>query len=122
MYGAGMLVAADRNVRTVWADHKVRLAAGIVPLVPAPVVTQVSRSTAQVQLRRLLRGCEVAALTEQQAHAAGHLLCRAGSRDVVDAVVAQTAADLHADVVTGDRADLSRLLGAAGATGQIIDI
>ncbi len=122
VYDAGVLVAADRNVRTVWADHKVRLAAGIVPLVPAPVVTQVSRSAAQVQLRRLLRGCEVAALTEQQAHAAGHLLGRAGSRDVVGAVVAQTAADLHADVVTGDRAGLSRLLGAAGATGQIIDI
>jgi len=73
-YDAGILVAADRNVRAVWAEHRVRLEAGIVPVVPVPVVAQVSRSAAQVQLRRLLRGCEVAALTGEAAHAAGYLL------------------------------------------------
>ena len=122
VYDAGVLVAADRNVRGVWAEHRVRLESGIVPVVPAPVVAQASRSPAQVQLRRLLRGCEVVSLTEQSAHAAGQLLGRAGSADVVDAAVAQTAADLRADVVTGDRADLSRLLQAAGASSQIIDV
>jgi predicted nucleic acid-binding protein len=75
-----------------------------------------------VQLRRLLRGCQVTALTEQDAHAAGHLLGRAGSSDVVDAVVADTAAKLGADVVTGDPADIGRLLDAAGASSQIIDL
>ena len=35
---------------------------------------------------------------------------RAATRDITDAVVARTAADLHADVVTGDRADIHRLL------------
>jgi PIN domain-containing protein len=120
VYDAGMLVAADRNVRAVWAEHRVRLEAGIVPVVPAPVVAQVSRSPQQVQLRRLLRGCQVTALAEQDAHAAGHLLGRAGTRDVVDAVVAHTAAQLDADVVTGDPADIGRLLDAAGATSQII--
>jgi hypothetical protein len=122
VYDAGVLVAADRNVRAVWAEHRVRLEAGIVPVVPAPVVVQVSRSAAQVQLRRLLRGCEIAALTGELAHAAGYLLGRAGSSDVVDAVVADTAARLHADVVTGDRADIARLLDAAGADVRIIDI
>lgn len=122
VYDAGMLVAADRNVRDVWAEHRVRLEAGIVPVVPAPVVAQVSRSPQQVQLRRLLRGCQVTALTEQDAHAAGHLLGRAGTRDVVDAVVAQTAAQLDADVVTGDPADISSLLEAAGATSQIFSL
>ncbi len=122
VYDAGVLVAADRNQRTVWADHRVRLEAGIVPVVPAAVVAQVSRSPTQAQLRRLLRGCEVVSLTEQRAHAAGHLLGRAGSADVVDAVVAQTAAGLRADVVTGDRADIRRLLDAAGASCQIIDV
>ena len=110
VYDAGVLVAADRNVRRVWAEHRARLESGLVPAVPAPVVAQVSRSPAQVQLRRLLRGCEVVSLTEQTAHAAGQLLGRAGSADVVDAAVAQTAADLRADVVTGDRADISKLL------------
>jgi len=122
VYDAGVLVAADRNVRAVWADHRVRLEAGIIPIVPAPVVAQVSRSPAQVQLRRLLRGCEIMPLTEQQAHAGGELMGRAATSDVVDAVVALTAADLRADVVTGDRADIRRLLQAADAPGQIFDL
>jgi predicted nucleic acid-binding protein len=122
VYDAGVLVAADRNVREVWADHKARLEAGLVPVVPAPVVAQVSRSAAQVQLRRLLRGCEVVALTGEAAHAAGSLLGRSRTRDVVDAVVAHTAAVLDADVVTGDRGDIGRLLDAAGVQVHIIDI
>jgi hypothetical protein len=61
-------------------------------------------------------------LTEQKAHAAGNLLGRAGASDVVDAVVAQTAAELRADVVTGDRGDIGRLIEAAGASSQIIDV
>jgi hypothetical protein len=122
VYDAGVLVAADRNSRTVWADHRVRLEAGLLPLVPAPVVAQVSRSPSQVQLRRLLRGCEVLNLTESDAHAAGHLMGRARTSDVVDAVVAHTAASIRADVVTGDRADIRRLLAAAGAASRIIDV
>jgi predicted nucleic acid-binding protein len=122
VYDAAVLIAADRNTRTVWADHRERLEAGIVPVVPSPVVAQVSRSATQVQLRRLLRGCEVVSLTEQRAHSAGRLLGRAGSADVVDAVVADTAASLRADVVTSDRADIRRLLAATGASCQVIDV
>jgi hypothetical protein len=122
VYDAGVLVAADRNVREVWADHRVRLEAGVVPVVPTPVVAQVSRSPSQVQLRRLLRGCDVVALTEPMAHAAGQLLGRARSADVVDAVVVQVAAGLRADVVTGDRGDVTRLVEAAGAPCQVIDV
>jgi hypothetical protein len=122
VYDAGVLVAADRNVRAVWAEHRVRLDTGIVPVVPAPVVAQVSRSAAQVQLRRLLRGCEVTALTGEAAHAAGRLMGRAGVSDVVAAVVADAAARLHADVATGDHDDIARLLDAAGADVYIIDV
>jgi predicted nucleic acid-binding protein len=122
VYDAGVLVAADRNVRTAWAEHRVRLEAGVIPAVPTPVVSQVSRSPAQVQLRRLLRGCEIVPLTEYRAHAAGGLLGRAGSADVVDAAVAQLAAELRADVVTGDQADIRRLLDVTGAPSRIIDL
>jgi predicted nucleic acid-binding protein len=129
VYDAAVLVAADRDTRSVWAEHRIRLEAGIVPVISSPVVAQVSRSPTQVQLRRLLRGCEVVSLTEQRAHAAGRLLGRVGSRDVVDAVrdvvdavVAATAAELRADVVTGDRADIRRLLDVADASGQIFDV
>ncbi len=60
--------------------------------------------------------------TEPGAHAAGQLLGRAGTSDVIDAVVTQTAAGLRADVVTGDRADIARLLRAALSSSQIIDL
>jgi predicted nucleic acid-binding protein len=122
VYDAGVLVAADRNSRAAWADHRVRLEAGIIPVVPAPVIAQVSRSPNQVQLRRLLRGCDIIPLTEQQAHAAGELMGRAATRDITDAVVARTAADLNADVITGDHADIHHLLQTANATSHIIDI
>jgi predicted nucleic acid-binding protein len=55
-----------------------------------------------VRLRRLPRRRQVTVLTEQDARSAGHLLARAGTRDVVDGVVAHTAAQLDADVVTSD--------------------
>lgn len=122
VYDAGVLVAADRNVRTVWAEHRVRLEAGLIPAVPAPVVTQVSRSPTQVPLRGLLRGCEVVPLTARRAHAAGQLLGRAGSADVVDAAVAQLAAELRADVVAGDPADIRRLLDVTGSPSRIISL
>ncbi len=122
VYDAGALIAADRNARQVWADHRVRLEAGIIPVVPAPVVAQASRSPAQVQLRRLLRGCDVVALTEHAGHAAGHLLGQAGTSDIADAAVALAAADRHADVVTSDPDDIRRLLQAARSASRIIAV
>ncbi len=38
VYDAAVLVAADRNVRRAWAEHKARLELGLIPLVPALVV------------------------------------------------------------------------------------
>jgi predicted nucleic acid-binding protein len=115
VYDAGALVAAERNDRHLWAEHRVRLGAGVVPVVPAPVVAQVSRSPRQVQLRRLLRGCEVLALDEPTAHAVGQLLGRSGATDIVDATVVAVAIAERAEIVTGDRDDISRLAQAAGA-------
>jgi len=115
VYDAGALVAAERNDRRLWADHRVRLEAGVVPVVPAPVVAQVSRSLRQAQLRRLLRGCEVLALDEPMAHAVGRLLGRAGTSDVVDATVVTLAITKQAQIVTSDRDDVSQLVDAAGA-------
>jgi hypothetical protein len=44
VYDAAVLVAADRNERQAWAEHNARLEFGVFPLVPSPVVAQVSRS------------------------------------------------------------------------------
>ena len=121
VYDAGALVAAERNDRRLWADHRVRLEAGVVPVVPAPVVAQVSRSLRQAQLRRLLRGCEVLALDEPMAHAVGRLLGRAGTSDVVDATVVTLAITKQAQIVTSDRDDVSQLVDAAGARLVLIE-
>jgi len=120
VYDAGALVAAERNNREFWADHRARLEAGMLPLVPSPVVAQVSRSDLQVQLRRLLRGCDVVAMTESDAHAAGRLLAATRTDDVIDAIVAHTAAAQGADVVTSDPKDIAALLRRARTGGAVI--
>jgi predicted nucleic acid-binding protein len=113
VYDAGMLVAADRNDRAVWAEQRVRLSAGIIPLVPANVVAQVSRSNRQVQLRRFLRGCEIVPFDEASAHAAGALLAKSGTADVVDASVVEVAMRRQAEIVTTDPGDIGRLVNAS---------
>jgi hypothetical protein len=122
VYDTGVLIAADRSQRRVWAEHRVRLEAGLVPLVPAPVIAQASRSSKQAQLRRLLRGCEVVAFDEAAAHAAGVLLGKTRTRDVVDASVVELSIRKQADVVSDDAADIRRLLSAAHAKTSILDI
>jgi len=113
VYDAAVLVAADRSERRVWADHKVRLESGVIPLVPAPVVAQVSRSTEQAQLRRFLTGCVVVPLGETEAHEAGRLMGVAKTADVVDAVVVITALRQNAAILTSDPDDMGRLVGAS---------
>ena len=109
VYDVGVLAAAERDDRSVWADHRIRLEVGAVPTTTAPVVAQVSRSARQVQLRRFLRGCEIAAFSPQQADEVGELLGKAGASDVVDAHVVVIAATTGSPVLTSDPDDLRRL-------------
>jgi predicted nucleic acid-binding protein len=114
LYDAAVLVAADRNDRRAWAEHRARLEFGFVPLVPAPVVAQVSRSSQQVQLRRFLTGCEIVLLDERDAHEAGRLLGATRTKDVVDAAVVAIAVRKKAVILTGDAGEIRRLVGAVG--------
>ena len=122
VYDAAILVAADRNDRRAWAEHKARLELGLIPLVPAPVVAQVSRSTQQAQLRRFLSGCSVVPLGESEAHEAGRLLGIARTSDVVDAVVATTAVRRKATILTGDAKDMERLVRASGGNAAVVAV
>jgi predicted nucleic acid-binding protein len=122
VYDAAVLVAADRNERRAWAEHKVRLELGVVPLVPAPVVAQVSRSSKQAQLRRFLTGCTVIPLGESEAHEAGRLLGMTRTADVVDAVVVTTALRQKATILTGDPGDIGRLVRASGHAVAVVAI
>lgn len=109
VYDAGVLIAAERNDRQAWVDHRARLELGVLPTTTAPVVAQVSRSPRQVQLRRFLRGCHIEPFGREQAHEVGALLGRAGGTDVVDAHVVLTAAANSSTVWTSDPGDLRRL-------------
>jgi predicted nucleic acid-binding protein len=120
VYDAAVLVAADRNDRRIWAEHKARLECGILPFVPAPVVAQVSRSPQQAQLRRFLTGCSVVPLGESEAHDAGRLLSKTGTADVVDAAVVMTALRQKALILTGDEHDIKRLVAASGRNLSVL--
>ncbi len=122
VYDAGALIAADRSDRAIWAEHRLRLEAGIIPHVPAPVVAQVSRSSRQVQLRRFLRGCDIPPFAEPDAHANGRLLNRSKSSDIVDAAVVVLAVTHAAEIVTADRDDIAHLLAAARTALPIVDV
>ena len=109
VYDAGLLVAADRSDRDVWADHRARLEVGIVPVTTAPAMAQVSRSPRQVQLRRFLRGCDIVGFMPNEAHEVGRLLAQAETSDVVDAHVVLTASARRSTVLTSDEDDLQHL-------------
>jgi hypothetical protein len=122
VYDAAVLVAADRNERRAWAEHKARLELGVIPLVPAPVVAQVSRSPQQAQLRRFLTGCVVVPLGEREAHEAGRLLGMTRTADVVDAVVVTLALRQKAMILTGDPDDIERLIKASGREVAVVTV
>jgi predicted nucleic acid-binding protein len=122
VYDAAVLVAADRDNRRAWAEHKARLEFGIVPSVPAPVVAQVSRSPQQAQLRRFLTGCAVIPLGESEAHEAGRLLGKTRTVDVVDAVVVTVALRKKAMILTSDPHDIKRLVRASGRDVAVVGV
>jgi hypothetical protein len=109
VYDSGLLVAADRNDREVWADHRARLEVGVLPVTTAPVVAQVSRSSRQAQLRRFLRGCNIVGFLPEEAHEVGGLLAQANASDVVDAHVVLIAGRSQSTVLTSDEEDPQQL-------------
>ena len=115
VYDAGVLIAADRSKRSVWAEHRVRLEAGWVPLVPAPVVAQVSRSPKQAQMRRLLRGCEVIAFDDGSSVGSGRAVWTDSRGDRVFSA-------LRGDAIQTGRRITATITGGtgryAGATGE----
>lgn len=122
VYDAAVLVAADRNERRAWAEHKARLELGVVPLVSTPVLAQVSRSPREAQLRRFLTGCVVVPLGETEAHEAGRLMGLTKTSDVVDAVVVTTAIRQKATILTSDPDDIERLIRASGRDVAVVAI
>jgi predicted nucleic acid-binding protein len=108
----GALVGFERNDRRVVAIMVRALEHHDALLVPAGVVAQAWRDgSRQARLARLLGSplCEVLALDDHQARAAGQLCGVAATTDVIDASVAIAARDHGARVITSDPDDLWRL-------------
>ena len=122
VYDAAVLIGADRNERRIWAEHKARLEFGVIPLVPSPVVAQVSRSPRQAQLRRFLEGCAVVPFSESGAHEAGRLLGLTGTSDVVDAAVVTAALRPKAIILTSDPEDIERLVRASRSELTVVSV
>jgi hypothetical protein len=113
-YDTGALVAADRGERRMWARHRALLARREVPTAPAPVVAQAWRGGGrQALLARLLVGCDIEALDDEQARAVGALAARAGVNDIVDVTVVEGALRRRDLVVSSDPDDLDAIADAA---------
>ena len=117
---AGALIAIDRNERPMWARLKAAKNAGELPVTHAGVFGQVWRGgPLQARLGQVLAGIEVRPLDERLGRAAGELLARARTTDVIDAAVVLLAVDGDA-IVTGDPEDLKHLVAASGRHVELI--
>ena len=117
---SGALIALERNERSMWARLKAAEIAREVPLTQGGVVGQVWRGgPRQARLARALQGVDVRPLDRALGRAAGELLARASSSDVIDAAVVLLAIDGD-DVVTLDRSDFEALVRAAGRHVELI--
>lgn len=114
VYDTGALLAAERRNRMVWLRHDDLLARGTVPLVPTAVLAQAWRGGPQPTLSRFLRGCHIEVDCEKTARAAGTACAKAGTGDVVDAIVVVTAAIRDGLIVTSDPDDLRKIAEAIG--------
>ncbi len=119
-YDTGALIAADRGERRIWARHRALLSRREVPTVPAPVVAQSWRGgSRQALLARLLAGCDIEALDDDQARSVGLLATRAGTTDIVDVCVVEGAVRRRDLVVSSDEGDLQ---GIAAAVNRRLEV
>ena len=114
LYDTGVLIAAERGERLMWAVHRRILDQGIHPTVPSTVLAQAWRGGPQPQLSRLLAGCEVREFTERHARTVGRLLRESGSADIVDAGVVVIAQRSDEEVLTSDPEDLGPIAATLG--------
>lgn len=119
-YDSGALIAAERSERRMWARHRAFLATRVVPTVPAGTVAQTWRGgSRQAMLSRLLVGCDIEALDEDQARRVGPLAAKASATDIVDVSVVEGALRRVDMVITSDREDLQAIAAAAGRSLQV---
>ena len=120
---SGALIALERNDRTMWRRLKAALLAEQVPVSHGGVVGQVWRAGGprQALLAKTLAGIEVRSLDDALGRAAGGLLARAGTQDVIDAALVLLAEDGDG-IVTSDAIDIEPLAALAGSHVELIHV
>lgn len=111
-FDAGGLVALDRDDRRVLTLVARAAERGLRITIPATALAQAIRNPAkQARLSRLIRqaGTDLIALDGPDATAAGLLLARTATADIVDAHVVICAQRAGQAVVTSDARDLRRI-------------
>ncbi len=121
-YDTGALIAAERDDRAMWVLHRRILERGVSPTIPSSVLAQAWRGGPQANLSRFLVGCSIEGLNEEEARAAGALLAKSKTTDIVDASVAVGAAKRKDVVVTSDRDDIAHLVRSNKSRISIRDI
>jgi hypothetical protein len=117
---SGALIALERNERSMWARLKAAAVARELPLTHGGVIGQGWRGgPRQARLARALQGVDARPLDRALGRAAGELLARTNSSDVIGAAVVLLAADGD-DIVTLDRGDFEALIRAAGRHVELI--
>jgi hypothetical protein len=118
---SGALIALERNDRAMWRRLKAAQLAGGVPLSHGGILGQAwrGRGPRQALLARALEGIDVRPLDAPLGRAAGELLARSGSSDVIDAALVLLAAD-EDHIVTSDPEDIEPLAATLGRDVEII--
>ena len=119
---AGALIAAERDDARFWSVWRKALLRKAAVTVPSAVVAQVFRGPRSARIARLLQGCIVEPLDDRRSRAAGILLGKARTADVVDAAVVSSAATRGDDILTSDVEDLRHLATHVRGCGRILKI
>jgi hypothetical protein len=117
----GALIALEKNDRVMWRRLKAALLGKSVPISHGGVLGQAWRGGGprQALLARVLEGIDIRPLDEALGRAAGALLARAGSADVIDAALVLLADDGD-DIVTSDAEDLEPLAALLGRHVELL--
>jgi hypothetical protein len=120
---SGALIALEKNDRAMWRRLKAALLASDVPVAHGGVLGQAWRGGGprQALLARALDGIDIRALDRDLGRAAGDLLARAGTADVVDAALVLLANDGD-DIATSDPFDLEPLVALLGRHVELISV
>ena len=122
VFDCGALIALERNDRAMWRRFKAAMLAESVPITHAGIVGQVWRGAGprQALLSMALEGVDVRPLTDARGRAAGELLARSRSKDVIDAALVLLAVDGD-EILTSDVGDLAPLAKVAGRHVELIE-